>query len=138
MKTKSVIVASIFGLAFAASSWGQEPAATSDGDVAASSVSPEQKLESPDQQLMEVEIKNVSMRCFVTDSGHRVKITASNTENRNRSCRSTCYYRTSQGYNGTLSASGTVPARANNVTFGSHYNSSITFTVTNPGSFSCQ
>ena len=107
-------------------------------DIGTSTTSPEQKVEGPEQQIVETDSRNVSMRCFVRDNGHRVQITASNTSGAGKSCRSTCYYRTSQGYSGTLVASGTVPGNANNVNFGSYYNSSVTLTVTNPGSFSCQ
>ena len=115
---------------------GGEP--ESSDQTGASSVSPEQKSKRADQQLMEIEIRNVSMWCGVYGNGHGVRITASNSENRNRSCESRCYYRDNHANNGTLYASGTVPARANNVVFGSYSDSSRTFTVTNPGSFTCR
>jgi hypothetical protein len=100
-------------------------------------LSPDQNPSKPEQQLMQIDIKGVGMSCSASEGGHRITVYASNSESRNRQCSSTCYYKNSLGQ-GTLSGSGTVPAKANNVTFLSAYSASLTYVVTNPGSFSCQ
>jgi hypothetical protein len=100
-----------------------------------------QKAEKKGQQLIEEAEKTaaypVSTSCYVSDGGHRWNINASNTANRNYSCSSRCYLKTSTGYNTVATCSYTVPAKANNVRVCTVFDNRTVWTVTNPGSFSC-
>lgn len=80
--------------------------------------------------------RNVSMACFTTDSGHRIKITVNNRNRSTRKCYSNCYYETSNGRSGTHRCSGTIRGKYDGE-FCSDYESSYTFKVTDPGAFDC-
>lgn len=135
---KSLLAAATIAFCVATNASAEDKSKGNEVGTAAVNPTTEQKIEKPEQQLEEVETKAISMWCFATDNGHRIKITASNSENRNVSCDSRCYYKDGSGYNGVLSCSGTVPAKANQVTFCDRYSSNTTYTVTNSGSNSCR
>ncbi|MHA6834904.1 hypothetical protein [Ralstonia pseudosolanacearum] len=90
------------------------------------------------EQLVQTESVNVAMWCQAADGGHRINITASNSDGAVHNCSSVCYTRDNKGRSGVVSASGSVPAHANRVLFASSYDSTVTRTVINTGSFSCQ
>jgi hypothetical protein len=79
----------------------------------------------------------VTMSCSTSEQGHKVSIFASNSANANAQCDARCYYRTDQGNDGNLHGSGTVPAHAKKVEFASSTDTTRTFTVTKPVSYTC-
>ncbi len=80
--------------------------------------------------------RNVSMACFTTEGGHRLKITVNNRNRSSRQCSSHCYYRTSKGRTGTQRCSARVRGNYNGE-FCSVHSNNLTYTVTDPGAFDC-
>jgi hypothetical protein len=80
--------------------------------------------------------RNVSMACFTTENGHRIKITVKNQNRSVRKCSTQCYFKTSGGGTGVQRCEGKISGNYDGE-FCSKYASNYTYKVTDPGSFDC-
>jgi hypothetical protein len=80
--------------------------------------------------------QGVSMQCYTTDNGHRIRIDVQNTNSTSRSCNSICYFVNSRGYSGTHNCRGTIGGNYKGL-FCDAYVSNDTYRVTDPGGFDC-
>lgn len=79
----------------------------------------------------------VTMRCFVTEGGHRWNINATNTGGSTQHCDATCKLKTSNGKTTVGSCKPDVPANASDLQVCSVYDKDLIWTVSEPVSYSC-
>jgi hypothetical protein len=80
----------------------------------------------------------VTMRCLVTESGHRWNINATNTTSTIQHCAATCKLKTSTGNTTNGSCKPDVPGNANDLQVCSVYDKDLIWTVSEPVSYSCR
>jgi len=98
---------------------------------------PDQDTASENEMLAETLPLNGSMTCAAYDLAHTVRVVGFNNDSVNRSCEARCYYRTSQQKNGMLLCSVVVPSHASGVLLCEKKDQTMTYKVTNPGSYAC-
>jgi hypothetical protein len=99
---------------------------------------PTQKKLSPAVQLRENNTAaEVQMWCQVTDGGHRLQVTYTNS-GAQKKCTSRCYYKDDKGNSGVLKCEGGLQSKVTKPSlFCDSLDSERSYTVTDPGSFSC-
>ena len=80
--------------------------------------------------------RGVSMSCYTTDNGHRIRIDINNTNRTSRSCKAACSYVTNQGERGVQNCESTVTGGYSGE-FCSTYHSNKIHRITSGVSFDC-
>lgn len=92
----------------------------------------------PSEQVNKDAVPEVKMWCEVTDSGHRVRVTYTNS-GAEKKCTSNCRHKNDQGNSGVLKCEVALQSKVTSPSLFCDVTDGVrSFTVTDPGSFSCK